>query len=107
MKNKLLVTTLRSVSLAVLYVFIVSQIMRNGEKLFGNLENSIVGPFAFLLLFVLSATIVGGLVFGQSVFLFLEGNKKESIKAAAYSIAWLGAFTIITLISLVLINFLK
>lgn len=106
MKNKLLITTLRNVSLAAVYIFLVSQVMRNGEKLFGNLEGSIVGPFAFLLLFVLSAAITGGLVFGQSVLLFFEGNKKESIKAAIYSIAWLGIFTAVVLLSLVLINLL-
>jgi len=102
MENKLALNSLRNILIAVAYIFIVAQVMRYGEKLFGNLSNSIVGPFAFLLLFVLSAAVVGGLVFGQSIYLFFENKKKESLKSAFYSIDWLLIVIVIVFVFLYL-----
>ena len=92
--KKLLLKTFWSTSGAAIYIFTVSQIMKNGEKLFGGADNMFT-PFAILLLFSLSAAIVGGLVFGQSVILFFENKKGEGVKAAIYSIGWLGIYTLL------------
>ena len=54
MNKKLVFKSLRNTTCAVVYIFIISQIMKNGEKLFGQDENIFV-PFAFLILFSLSA----------------------------------------------------
>ncbi|PIZ00857.1 hypothetical protein COY62_00885 [bacterium (Candidatus Howlettbacteria) CG_4_10_14_0_8_um_filter_40_9] len=102
--KSLLSKTLRNTSLAVAYIFAVSQIMANGEKLFGNIDNKKLGPFMILLLFSLSAAIVSGLIFGQSIYLFLDNKKKESVTAAFYSIGWLALITILGLVSLALIK---
>lgn len=101
MNKELAFKTFRNPTGAVIYIFLVSQIMQNGDKLFGK-EDSMFTPFAFLLLFSLSAAIVGGLVLGQSIMLFLENKKSESIKAAIYSITWLGVYTLLGLLILVL-----
>jgi len=101
MKNKLLLTSLKNTSLAALYILAVSQLMQNGSKLFGE-KDSALTPFVVLLLFCLSAAVVGGLVFGKTVFLFLEGKKEEGVKSAIYSVGWLGAYTILGFIVLYL-----
>lgn len=94
MNKELLVKTFRNTSGAVVYIFLISQLMLNGAKLFGNKDNMLT-PFVMLLLFSLSAAVVGGLVFGQALMLFLENKKSESIKAALYSVGWLGGYTIL------------
>lgn len=101
MDKKILQKTFRNTIIAAIYIFLVSQIMQNGDKLFGKMENSIFAPFVFLLLFSLSAAIVGGLVFGQSVILFFDNKKSESIKAAIYSICWMAIYTALGLIFLI------
>lgn len=103
MNKELLFKTFRNTIGAAVYIFVVSQIMQNGEKLFGGDDNMLT-PFAILLLFSLSAAVVGGLILGQSIIFFLDGKKKESIKAAIYSIGWLAIFTLIGLLILVIIK---
>lgn len=103
MNKKLLISSIRNTTGAAFYIFLVSLVMRNGDKLFGNMNSSIFAPFAFLLLFSLSAAVVGGLVFGQSVFLFLNNKKKESMLVAVYSVGWLFIITMLALILLILI----
>lgn len=99
----MLVKTLRNTFFATLYIFVVSQIMQNGSKLFGEHDNMLT-PFVLLLLFTLSAAIVGGLIFGETLYLFFNDQKKESIKAAYYSVGWLGLFTLLGLFALALIR---
>ena len=77
MKKELLIKTLRNTSGAVIYIFIVSQVMQNAGKLFGQKDNFFT-PFAVLLLFCLSAAVVVGLVLGQSIILFFD-NKKPRV----------------------------
>jgi hypothetical protein len=95
--------TLRNTAIAAVYIFLVSQIMENGDKIFGEVDN-MFAPFAFLLLFSLSAAVVGGLVLGQSVILFLDKKNTEGTKATIYSIGWLGIYTVLALIVLVLLR---
>ena len=104
MDNKLLVTSARNVLGAGLYIFGVSQFMFYGEHLFERMHNQNLMPFAFLLLFSLSAAVVGSLVFGQSVSLFLENKRVESLKSAAYSVIWLFFITLVVILSLIIIK---
>lgn len=103
MKKELLVKTFKTTTGAAVYIFLVSQIMQNGEKLFGKVDNALT-PFVVLLLFSLSAATVGGLVFGQTVLLFIENKKLEGIKAAVYSVMWLGFYTLLGLAILIIIK---
>jgi hypothetical protein len=103
MDKNLLVKTLRNTLGAAVYIFAVSQVMQNGDKIFG-VENNVVAPFAFLLLFVLSASTVGGLVIGYPVYLFFDNKKKESVTALIYSIGWLALYTILVMGILALIK---
>lgn len=99
--NKLLFKTFRNSSLAAIYIFLVSQLMIHGNGLFGKTNDS-VGSFVVLLLFSFSAAVVGGLVFGESIILFLGHKRRESIKAAIYSVGWLGAYTVLGLLLLII-----
>ena len=101
-KHPIALSTFRNTTGAIAYIFLVSQIMNNGDILFGNFANSYLGPFAILLLFVLSAAVVGGLLFGQAIYLFFEGNKKDSIKSAIYNIGWLFIITATIFVGLVI-----
>ncbi len=95
--------TFVTVTIAVGYVFGVSQLMQNGSKLFGETDNMLT-PFAVLLLFVFSAAVMGGLLLGQPVMLYLDNKKKEGVLTGLYSIAWLGFYTVLAFLSLALIK---
>jgi len=100
MNKELLLKTFRNATGAAVYIFLVSLVMRNGEKLFGQGDDNILMPFAILLLFSLSAAVVGWLIFGQSVTFFLEGKRKDGVSAAVYNIGWLAMYAILGLLTL-------
>ena len=75
---------------------IVAVIIYNAEKIFGTMKN-IIGPIAFLLLFVTSAAITGFLVLGQPIILYVDNQRREAVKLFIYTVAWLFVFTIIAM----------
>lgn len=101
MDKSLLFKTFRNTFAAAVYIFLVSQLMQNGAKLFGETDNMFT-PFVVLLLFSLSAAIVGGLVFGQSIMSFINKKNDEGIKAAIYSVGWLGIYTLLVIFALIM-----
>jgi len=101
MDKKLVLNTFRNTAFAAVYIFLVSLVMQNGNQWFG--KSNMLAPFVILLLFCFSAATVGGLVFGQSVFLFFDNKKTESVKAAIYSVGWLGLYTAVGLLLLIII----
>lgn len=104
MKNSKLIQRGLVNSLGVLiYVFLVSLILNNGAKIFGEVDNELFAPVVFLMLFVFSALTTGSLILGKPILLYLEGAKKEAIKLLFYTGASL--FIIIIIISLALFLF--
>ena len=103
MKNKLILTTFRNVALAAVYIFGISQFMFFAEQLFGKKDTNLT-PFIVLLLFSLSAAVVGSLVFGQAVMLFLDNKQSESVRSGIYSVMWLFLITLIAVITLIIIK---
>jgi hypothetical protein len=85
------------------YVAAIAYLMQNGERFFGK-TNNFFGGFAFLLLFVVSAAIVGYQVFGQPVTMYLDGKKKEAITMASQTIGWLTAIIVVVLVILSIIK---
>ena len=83
-----------------LYIAGVAWLMFNGEHLFGK-EDNFWMPVALLLLFVLSATIVGALVLGRPIYLYLGGAKQEAMRLLFYTIGWLLLITIVIFLVLV------
>jgi len=78
------------------YVALVAFIILNGQKIFGTMRN-IIGPIAFLLLFVTSAAITGFMVLGQPVILYIDNKRQEALKLFILTVVWLLLFTVITL----------
>jgi len=102
MKNSKLAmaAVLNSLGVAV-YIFLVSLIINNGEKIFGQMASAIA-PVAFLLLFVFSALMTGGLILGRPIMLYLDGQKKEGVKLLIYTGASLLVLLVLIFIILVL-----
>ncbi len=89
MNTKRIVSTSLYHSLGiVLYITLVALLMQNGNRLFGQ-EDTILTVIAVLLLFTVSAAIVGLLVFGRPVMLYLGGQKKEAVRLTLTTIAFL------------------
>jgi hypothetical protein len=95
--NRLITRGLFNALGIIVYVSAVSVIMQNGEKIFSNI-NEFVGPVAFLILFVLSAAVTGGLVLGKPVMLYLSDQKNEAVKLFIYTLCWLTAAMAILLL---------
>ncbi len=95
--NKLVQRSLLNALGTIAYVSVVATIMQNGERIFGNI-NQTLAPIAFLTLFVLSAGVTGGLVLGKPVLMYLDNQKKEAIKLFLYTLGWLAAAVVILLI---------
>ncbi|MFH1749521.1 MAG: hypothetical protein ABH837_01320 [bacterium] len=85
-----------------IYIFLVALLMNYGEQIFGKMNN-VWGPIAFLLLFVLSALIVGILVLGKPIILYLDEKKKEAVQLLLYTVLWIFVITLIVFIILVII----
>ena len=84
------------------YVLMVVALMQNAERLFGPDEN-FLAPVSFLMLFILSATITGGLILGKPILMFLGGSKAEAVKLFLYTVGWLALMTVV----LLLVNFIN
>jgi nitric oxide reductase large subunit len=76
------------------YVALVVLVMSHGEAWFGRM-NQYTGPLAMLMLFVLSAAVVGSLVFLRPVLWFLDGKKKEAVHLLVYTIGVMAVVTIL------------
>jgi len=81
----------------VAYITVVATFMQNGSKLFGEKDNFIT-PIVVLLLFTLSAIVVGGLVLGKPLMLYLDNKKKEAVSMFLQTAAWLAGFTVVAMI---------
>ncbi len=79
-----------------IYITLVGIFMRYGENLLGS-EDSLNGIIAVLFLFSLSALVVGGLLVGKPVFLYIDGKKKEAVSMLVCSGGWLLLFFLIAI----------
>ncbi len=104
MKNsKLLLLALLNSLGASAYIAAVVLLMNNAQKFFGQANNFLAG-LAMLLLFVISATIVGSLVLGRPAYLYFNGFKKEGIALLVFTIAFLVVITMAVFGTLVLLK---
>jgi len=76
-----------------LYTTGVAWLLFNAQRIFGKAPSFLI-PLAVLMLFVVSATIVGTLVLGPPALLYFNGKKDEALKFFGYTVAWLVVFTI-------------
>lgn len=88
---------------AALYIALVALFMTNISRFVGPMQgNGFFGPLLFLLLFVFSAAVTGGLILGKPVLLYLEGKKKEAVGLFLWTLAFLFMLLLIALLALLL-----
>ncbi len=79
------------------YIALVAFLMFNGKNVFGDVSSFMI-PLFMLLLFVISASITGFLVFGNPVQLYLDGYKKEAFTFLFSTISWLILFAVMIVV---------
>jgi len=84
---------------AAAWIVLVATFMRYANHWFPG-PDSIVTGIAALLLFSISALIIGGLLVGNPIFLYIDGKKKEAIKMLLSNAGWMMCFLIIAIIAL-------
>lgn len=94
MNNSLLKTALINSLGTAIYIALVAILMTKANQIFGQ-ATGILGGMSVLLLFTLSALIVGSLILGKPIMLYLDGAKKEAVKLLFYEIIFLAILTII------------
>lgn len=87
-KNKIIKYALIHAVCAMAYISLVALIMSNGDKLFGK-EDTLLTVVAFLLVFVISAAVMGLLIFGKPILMYLNDFKKEAVSLLFYTIGFL------------------
>ena len=80
------------------YVALVVALMNNLQTILGPGGPAFMGGVLILLLFVLSAAVVGSLIFGRPSYLYFAGAKRDGVLLAASSIVWLLVFTVLALV---------
>lgn len=90
MKNNTVLHSLGHAVLVLIYTSGVAWLLFNGKIIFGDGEpKNFWAPVFMLLLFVLSATIVGTLVLGKPILLYWNGAKSEALRFFTYTVGWL------------------
>ncbi len=80
---------------ALAYISLVAFFMSNASKLFGGDDKGIIAPIAMLLLLVLSVSVMGILIFGKAILMYLNNDKKDAIKLLIYNIICLFIITMV------------
>ena len=78
------------------WIALVATFTQNANSWFGT-QDTIISVIAVLLLFSISALVVGGLIVGKPIFLYIDGKKKEAIQMLLCSGGWLLLFFLIVL----------
>lgn len=88
---------------AAIYIGLVATFMNYAERIIAGPDTILTG-MAFLFLFVLSALVVGGLLIGKPIMLYIDGKKKEAVKTLAANAGWMLLFFAIAVIVLAIIK---
>lgn len=89
--------------LTTLYIIGVGIFFYFGATLKIGKNNFFLAPIAFLLLFVLSATITGYLMMGKPAQMYVDGKKKEALLLMKYTLGFFFLFTLIALGALIIL----
>ncbi len=92
-KKKYIFRSLLNASGAFAYIALIALFFYNAQSIFGKTgDNPFLTPIFMLLLFVISASVVGFLVLGKPVQLYLDGRKKEAFALFFSTLGWLALF---------------
>jgi hypothetical protein len=84
--------------LAGIYILFAATFMAYVPKTFGPEEGGILGFSIFIMFFVLSAAVMGTLVLGKPIMLYMDGQKKDAVKLLGITIGWMFGVMAITLL---------
>lgn len=87
--------------LVYIYVLLVASLIWKGDRIFGQM-NQLLGVTTFLMLFTISAGIVGTLILGKPLMFYLDGKKKEGVLILLSTLLILLILTVISLIIMAL-----
>ncbi len=99
-QENLTITALKQALGVTIYVLLVGTVMSFGNEIFGTKPN-LLGPVAFLMLFVISAAITGYLVVGKSILMYLDGAKKSAVQLFGLTILWLFLFMMLAFLGMI------
>lgn len=88
---------------AAAWISLVAAFMQNANQWFGT-QDTIISVIAVLILFSMSALVVGGLLIGKPIFLYIDGKKKEAVQMIVCSGGWLLLFFLISISTLALVG---
>ncbi len=97
--SKLALNGLLQATGTVVYIVLVSLLLRNANMLFGTAP-TIFNIITMLCLMVLSASVIGTLMLGRSAIWYFNGAKQEAIKLFLFSMIWLLVFTVAFLVAM-------
>lgn len=87
---------------AAAYVFLVVFFIQSSFGI--NLEHDagIFAPIVILLLLVFSVALMGLLVFGKPIFLYLDGQKKEAVSLVFFTVGFIGVLLLLIVLGIVI-----
>ena len=88
----------------VAYVAFVVALMTNMQAILGPGGPAFMGGMLILLLFVLSAAVVGSLIFGRPAYLYFSGAKRDGVLLASSIMVWLLVFTVLAVVGAVCVR---
>ena|SRR3989344_6044072 len=98
--NAIRKAALKNAVLTTLYIAAVGCFMYYGASIKIGRSNTILVPITLLMLFVMSASITGYLIFGKPVQVYLDGKKKEAMSLLMQTLVF---FSIITFSAIILL----
>lgn len=88
---------------AALYIAAVASLINFGAA-YAETEPGILGPIAFLSLFVVSAAVMGFLFLWRPAQLMTEGKTAESLRSFLSTVAFFALITLVFFISLIVLG---
>lgn len=88
-KNQMFGYSLGHAAGAMLYISAIAWLLSNAKNLFGEAEAVIWVPIAMLSLLTFSVAVMGVLIFGRPVMLYLNSQKKEAMNFLFHTLGWL------------------
>ena len=83
-------------ALALAYITLIGTVVSNNEHRFDSLPKIFI-PIYVLSMLVVSAAVMGMLIFGKPVMLYIDGKKREAITLVISTIGSLAALTVLFL----------
>lgn len=94
-KMNLYLQGLINVVLAGVYISLVALFISHAESIFGKQDGGFLGTIVFLMLLVLSASVMGVLILGKPIMMYIDGQKKEGVKLLGITIGWIFVFILL------------